>query len=103
MNLVVSPNPCGIRGIAFVEFAAHTSTGLRKLFRDFGFSAVAALPRLLCWCFCCHWVSLSECLNGLDTLFNALGFRHQGLDLCKVTITGSELPRGSKHRFFLIL
>ncbi len=42
MNLVVSPNPCGIRGIAFVEFAAHTSTGLRKLFRDFGFSAVAA-------------------------------------------------------------
>ena len=37
-----SSNPCGIRGIAFVEFAAHTSTTLRHLFRDFGFSAVGA-------------------------------------------------------------
>lgn len=42
MNAIPTLNPCGIRGIAFVEFAAHTSTHLRKLFRDFGFSAVGA-------------------------------------------------------------
>ena len=43
---MTTSNPCGIRGVAFTEFAAHDPAGLQTIFRDFGFSTVARHPEM---------------------------------------------------------